>query len=200
MRRQENRQGFNEYRREPDGAALYPGPVSHIARTTFNSRKILGNLSGGPLAGHVHSFWHSQWTRLPQPPPVDSAHAWNRSKCWPIISPMWRPAAIKRTASSTASIRGRADGARRADWATTTLPVIESHWTDHAGRLSVTGNPLDFAIDGEGLFGIRRRAAFATRATAVSGWAERDSNSQRRQPGARPGRRTDRADKPDLDR
>jgi flagellar basal body rod protein FlgG len=40
--------------------------------------------------------------------------------------------------------------------ATTTLPVIESHWTDLAqGDFRLTGNPLDFAIDGEGLFGIQ---------------------------------------------
>src|SRR5581483_1120579 len=37
-----------------------------------------------------------------------------------------------------------------------TLPVIESHWTDQAqGDLRVTGNPLDFAIDGDGLFAIQ---------------------------------------------
>jgi flagellar basal-body rod protein FlgF len=37
-----------------------------------------------------------------------------------------------------------------------TLPVIESHWTDLAqGDLKVTGNPLDFAVDGEGLFAIQ---------------------------------------------
>ncbi len=36
-----------------------------------------------------------------------------------------------------------------------TLPVIESQWTDQAqGDLKVTGNPLDFAISGEGLFAI----------------------------------------------
>ena len=38
----------------------------------------------------------------------------------------------------------------------TTLPVIESHWTDLAqGDLRVTGNPLDFAIDGDGLFAVQ---------------------------------------------
>lgn len=38
----------------------------------------------------------------------------------------------------------------------TTLPVIESHWTDLAqGDFRVTGNPLDFAIDGDGLFAIQ---------------------------------------------
>lgn len=37
----------------------------------------------------------------------------------------------------------------------TTVPVIESHWTDLAqGDFHVTGNPLDFAIDGDGLFAI----------------------------------------------
>jgi flagellar basal body rod protein FlgG len=36
------------------------------------------------------------------------------------------------------------------------LPVIESHWTDLAqGNLRDTANPLDFAIDGEGLFAIQ---------------------------------------------
>ncbi len=35
----------------------------------------------------------------------------------------------------------------------TTLPVIESHWTDlRQGDLKNTGNPLDLAIDGEGFF------------------------------------------------
>jgi flagellar basal-body rod protein FlgF len=38
----------------------------------------------------------------------------------------------------------------------TTLPVIESHWTDLAqGDFRVTGNPLDFAIDGDGLFAVQ---------------------------------------------
>jgi flagellar basal-body rod protein FlgF len=33
------------------------------------------------------------------------------------------------------------------------MPVIESHWTDHAqGALHSTGNPLDVAIDGKGFF------------------------------------------------
>lgn len=37
-----------------------------------------------------------------------------------------------------------------------TLPVIESHWTDLTqGDFRVTGNPLDFAIDGEGLFAVQ---------------------------------------------
>jgi len=36
-----------------------------------------------------------------------------------------------------------------------TLPVIESHWTDLAqGDFRATGNPLDFAIDGDGLFAV----------------------------------------------
>ena len=36
------------------------------------------------------------------------------------------------------------------------LPVIESHWTDLTqGNLRDTANPLDFAIDGEGLFAIQ---------------------------------------------
>jgi flagellar basal-body rod protein FlgF len=36
-----------------------------------------------------------------------------------------------------------------------TLPVIENHWTDLAqGDLRNTTNPLDFAIDGDGLFGV----------------------------------------------
>lgn len=35
----------------------------------------------------------------------------------------------------------------------TTLPVIESHWTDlRQGDLKNTGNPFDLAIDGEGFF------------------------------------------------
>src|ERR1022692_898081 len=38
----------------------------------------------------------------------------------------------------------------------TTLPVIENHWTDLAqGDFHVTGNPLDFAIDGGGLFAVQ---------------------------------------------
>lgn len=37
-----------------------------------------------------------------------------------------------------------------------TLPVIESHWTDLAqGDIKVTGSPLDFAVDGEGMFAIQ---------------------------------------------
>jgi len=37
----------------------------------------------------------------------------------------------------------------------TTLPVIENHWTDQAqGELRNTTNPLDFAIQGDGLFGV----------------------------------------------
>ena len=37
-----------------------------------------------------------------------------------------------------------------------TLPVIETHWTDGAqGDMRVTGNPLDFAIDGDGLFAVQ---------------------------------------------
>jgi flagellar basal-body rod protein FlgF len=37
-----------------------------------------------------------------------------------------------------------------------TLPVIENHWTDLAqGELRNTTNPLDFAIDGDGLFGVQ---------------------------------------------
>ena len=37
-----------------------------------------------------------------------------------------------------------------------TQPVIESHWTDLAqGELHDTANPLDFAINGEGLFGVQ---------------------------------------------
>src|SRR5579862_8121068 len=37
----------------------------------------------------------------------------------------------------------------------TTLPVIQDHWTDLGqGDFHVTGNPLDFAIDGDGLFAI----------------------------------------------
>ena len=39
---------------------------------------------------------------------------------------------------------------------TTRLPVIENHWTDLTqGNLRDTANPLDFAIDGEGLFAIQ---------------------------------------------
>jgi flagellar basal body rod protein FlgG len=38
----------------------------------------------------------------------------------------------------------------------TTQPVIESHWTDFAqGELRNTTNALDFAIDGDGLFGVQ---------------------------------------------
>jgi flagellar basal-body rod protein FlgF len=37
-----------------------------------------------------------------------------------------------------------------------TLPLIETHWTDLSqGNLIGTANPLDFAIDGDGLFGIQ---------------------------------------------
>ena len=37
-----------------------------------------------------------------------------------------------------------------------TLPVIETHWTDVAqGDMRVTGNPLDFAIEGDGLFAVQ---------------------------------------------
>jgi len=37
-----------------------------------------------------------------------------------------------------------------------TLPVIQRHWTDAAqGELHVTSNPLDFAIDGDGLFAVQ---------------------------------------------
>ena len=39
---------------------------------------------------------------------------------------------------------------------TNALPVIEKHWTDLSpGDMRVTGNPLDFAIDGDGLFAIQ---------------------------------------------
>jgi flagellar basal-body rod protein FlgF len=38
----------------------------------------------------------------------------------------------------------------------TTLPVIESQWVDHSqGNLRNTSNPLDFAIDGDGLFAVQ---------------------------------------------
>lgn len=37
-----------------------------------------------------------------------------------------------------------------------TMPVIEAQWTDLAqGDLKVTGNPLDFAIEGDGMFAIQ---------------------------------------------
>jgi flagellar basal body rod protein FlgG len=37
-----------------------------------------------------------------------------------------------------------------------TLPVIENHWTDLAqGEFRNTSNPLDFAIDGDGLFEVQ---------------------------------------------
>ena len=36
-----------------------------------------------------------------------------------------------------------------------TMPVIQKHWTDPAqGELRTTTNPLDFAIDGEGMFAV----------------------------------------------
>lgn len=36
-----------------------------------------------------------------------------------------------------------------------TLPLIETHWTDYApGTILNTSNPLDFAIDGDGLFAV----------------------------------------------
>ncbi len=39
---------------------------------------------------------------------------------------------------------------------TQALPVIESQWIDHAqGNLRETANPLDFAIEGEGLFAVQ---------------------------------------------
>jgi flagellar hook-basal body protein len=35
------------------------------------------------------------------------------------------------------------------------MPLIESHWTDHAqGALHATGNPLDVALDGKGFFAV----------------------------------------------
>ena len=35
------------------------------------------------------------------------------------------------------------------------MPVIDSHWTDHAqGALHTTGNPLDVALDGQGFFAV----------------------------------------------
>jgi flagellar basal body rod protein FlgG len=38
----------------------------------------------------------------------------------------------------------------------TTLPVVEKHWTDLSqGDFHVTGNPLDFAVDGDGLFALQ---------------------------------------------
>lgn len=40
-----------------------------------------------------------------------------------------------------------------------TLPVIESQWTDQAqGVLRQTSNPLDFAIDGDGMFAVQTPA------------------------------------------
>jgi flagellar basal body rod protein FlgG len=37
-----------------------------------------------------------------------------------------------------------------------TLPLVETHWTDLTqGNLTNTGNPLDFAIDGDGLFALQ---------------------------------------------
>jgi flagellar basal-body rod protein FlgF len=36
------------------------------------------------------------------------------------------------------------------------LPLIENHWTDLSqGTMRTTGNPLDFAIDGDGLFAVK---------------------------------------------
>src|SRR6202041_1610852 len=38
----------------------------------------------------------------------------------------------------------------------TTLPVIEKQWTDlSAGDLRPTSNPLDLAVDGDGLFAVQ---------------------------------------------
>ncbi len=38
----------------------------------------------------------------------------------------------------------------------TTMPVIQKQWTDPAqGELHVTSNPLDFAIDGDGMFSVQ---------------------------------------------
>jgi flagellar basal-body rod protein FlgF len=38
----------------------------------------------------------------------------------------------------------------------TTLPVIENHWTDLAqGDFKTTNNPLDLAIDGDGMFAVQ---------------------------------------------
>ena len=40
-----------------------------------------------------------------------------------------------------------------------TLPVIESQWTDHSqGNLRNTSGPLDFAIDGAGFFSVQTPA------------------------------------------
>jgi flagellar basal-body rod protein FlgF len=37
-----------------------------------------------------------------------------------------------------------------------TVPVVQSHWTDFAqGNFLTTTNPLDLAIDGDGLFGVQ---------------------------------------------
>jgi flagellar basal-body rod protein FlgF len=37
-----------------------------------------------------------------------------------------------------------------------TLPLVEAHWTDLSqGNLIATANPLDFAIDGDGLFAVQ---------------------------------------------
>ncbi len=37
-----------------------------------------------------------------------------------------------------------------------TLPVIESQWVDHSqGNIRNTSNPMDFAIDGDGLFAVQ---------------------------------------------
>jgi flagellar basal-body rod protein FlgF len=39
---------------------------------------------------------------------------------------------------------------------TTTLPVIQKHWTDNSqGNLRETSNPMDLAVEGDGYFGVQ---------------------------------------------
>ena len=48
-----------------------------------------------------------------------------------------------------------ASEALRDGWSFTTLPVIESHWTDFAqGTVKSTGNPTDLALSGPGFFAV----------------------------------------------
>lgn len=76
--------------------------------------------------------------------------------------------------------------------ALTTLPVIQNHWTDYAqGEFRNTGNPLDTAIQGDGLFGVQtargvrytRNGSF--RVSAAGALTTTDGSTLRGQNGAK---------------
>ena len=86
------------------------------------------------------------------------------------------------------SLYTSAEARRFADRDTNTLPVVESHWTDLTqGDLRVTVNPLDFAIDGEGLFAIQTPRGVRYTRNGSFRLRRRGSHGRRRQSGARPG-------------